>query len=268
MTLFEPPEPPEPPPPAPPVVRVRLTVAYDGRGFHGFAAQPGVKTVGGALAKSLERVLRHPVTLTCAGRTDAGVHARGQVVSFDASADDLDLAAVQRSVNKLCGSDIVITEAAIAAEDFDARFSARSRLYRYTLLNRPVPDPFLAATAWHVVQPLDLASMRLGGDAVIGTHDFTSFCRRPKFETDEASMVREVIDARWEDAGDDVLHFWIEATSFCHQMVRSIVGLMVDIGSGRKHAGDVLGIIRAKDRSGAPAVAPPHGLCLWAVRYG
>ena len=266
MTLFEPPE---APPPAPPTVRVRLTVAYDGRGFHGFAPQPGVKTVGGALTKSLERVLRHPVTITCAGRTDAGVHARGQVVTFDASAEGLDLPAVQRAVNKLCGSDVVVTEAAVVGPDFDARHSAIARLYRYTVLNRPVPDPFVAATAWHVDQPLDLDGMRLACDPLIGSHDFSSFCRRPKFgnEDEPPSMVRDVLDARWEDDGDGVLHFWIEATSFCHQMVRSIAGLMVAVGSGKRHAGDVLGILRAKDRSAAAPVAPPHGLCLWAVRY-
>ena len=262
MTLFEPSD------PTPPTVRVRLTVAYDGRAFHGFAAQPGIKTVGGALAKSLERVLRHPVILTCAGRTDAGVHARGQVVSFDAASEGLDLAGIQRSVNKLCGPEIAITDAVVVGGDFDARHSARSRVYRYSVLNRPVPDPFLAATAWHVDAPLDLGAMRLACDPVIGTHDFTSFCRRPKFDSDEPpSMVRDVLDARWEDAGDGVLQFWVEATSFCHQMVRSLTGLMVDVGTGRRRAGDVLAIIRAQDRGAAGQVAPPHGLCLWEVRY-
>jgi tRNA pseudouridine38-40 synthase len=265
VTLFEPPEPPLP---APPTVRVRLDVAYDGRDFHGFAPQPGVKTVGGALAKSLERVLRFPVVLTCAGRTDAGVHARGQVVTFDVSAEDLDLAAVQRAVNKMCGPAIVVTTAATVDDGFDARFSARSRRYRYTVLNRPVADPFLAATAWHVEAPLDLAAMRLACDPLIGAHDFTSFCRRPKFDTEEApSLVRQVLDARWEAEPDGILQFCIESTSFCHQMVRSIVGLMVDIGTGRKHAGDVTGILRAQDRAAAGPVAPAHGLCLWEVRY-
>ncbi len=263
MTLFEGPQPAQP---TPPLARIRLTVAYDGSGFHGFAAQPGgVKTVGGTLAKTLERVLRHPVELTCAGRTDSGVHARAQVVTFDAERDRLDLAQLQRSVNKLCGPVIVVTAADEAPADFDARFSATSRVYRYSVLNTSVPNPFLAATAWHVEQPLDLPSMRLGCDPLIGAHDFTSFCRLPKEES--PSMVREVLDARWEEPGDGLLWFWIEATSFCHQMVRSVVGTLVDTGLGKRRAGEVAAILRAKDRATAGRVAPPHGLILWEVRY-
>jgi tRNA pseudouridine38-40 synthase len=249
-----------------PLVRVRLLVAYDGGRYHGFAPQPGVKTVGGTLAKSIERVLQHPVDLTCAGRTDAGVHAWGQVVTFDARAEDLDLGVLQRSLNKLCAPAIVVREASEVPSDFDARFSARSRRYRYTVLNRPVPDPFLAAYAWHVDAPLDLANLRLGCDPLIGEHDFSSFCRRPKTETD-VSLVRRVLHADWIDAGDGVLRFEIEATSFCHQMVRSLTGTLVEIGLGKKHPGELTGILRARDRGAAGNVAPPHGLCLWEVTY-
>ena len=256
-------------------VRVRLTVAYNGAQFHGFAPNRGVTTVGGTLAATLERVLGHPVILTAAGRTDRGVHAWGQVVSFDAPAGGLDLAAVARSVNKLCGGTIVVRSAEIADPEFDARFSARSRVYRYTVLNRAVPDPFLGGTAWWVDQPLDLAVMRLGCDPLIGEHDFSSFCRRPKVGTGAASgdgveapsMVRRVIDARWEDLGEGLLRLEIEATAFCHQMVRSVTGTLVDMGLGRRKAGEMAGILRARDRQRAGNLAPPHGLCLWAVRY-
>ncbi|WP_208026700.1 tRNA pseudouridine(38-40) synthase TruA [Rhabdothermincola sediminis] len=259
----------------PDLVRVRLVVAYDGSPYHGFAANPGVATVAGTLQRTIERVLRHPVELTGAGRTDRGVHAWGQVVSFDAPAAGLDLGALQRSINKLCGGTIVVREAAVAPPDFDARFSARSRTYRYTIVNRPVPDPFLAATSWWVDQPLDVAAMRLGCDPLIGEHDFSSFCRRPKdrmIGTEDdgdpgPSLVRRVIDARWDDEGDGVLRFTIEATAFCHQMVRSIVGTLVDVGLGRKRAGEVAGILRGRDRSLAGPVAPPQGLCLWRVTY-
>jgi tRNA pseudouridine38-40 synthase len=258
------------------LVRVRLVVAYDGAPYHGFAANPGVATVAGTLQRTIERILRHPVQLTGAGRTDRGVHAWGQVVSFDAPAAGLDLAALQRSINKLCGGTIVIREAAVAPPDFDARFSARSRIYRYTIVNRPVPDPFLAATAWWIEHPLDLAAMRLACDPLIGEHDFSSFCRRPKDrmiggDEDDGesgpSLVRRVLDARWDDEGDGVLRFTIEATAFCHQMVRSIVGTLVEVGRGRKRAGEMTGILRARDRSLAGPVAPPQGLCLWAVTY-
>jgi tRNA pseudouridine38-40 synthase len=269
MTLFDAPTG-EPVPPAGPVVRVKLVVAYNGSAFHGFASQPGVTTVAGTLAATLERVLGHPVELVCAGRTDAGVHGWGQVVSFDAAADRFDPAKVQGAVNGLCGPAIVVRDAAVAdSPAFNARFDATARRYRYTILNRPVPDPFLADTAWHVAQPLDLLTMQAACDPLIGEHDFTSFCRRPKDQPD-ASLTRRVLDARWERdeaAGEGVLRFWIEATAFCHQMVRSITGTLVDVGLGKRTAADVLAALRARDRSTAGSVAPPHGLCLWEVIY-
>ena len=160
-------------------MRVRMLVAYDGSGFHGFAAQPGQRTVAGVLAEAIEKVARHPVDLTCAGRTDRGVHAWGQVVSLDLPAS-VDLEALQRSLVKLCGPAIVVREIGVAAPDFDARFSATGRTYRYTVLNRPVPDPFLATTAWHVPVPLDLELLTLACDPFLGEHDFSAFCRRPK----------------------------------------------------------------------------------------
>jgi len=225
---------------------VRMTVAYDGSGFHGFTAQGGLKTVGGALAGAIGKVLGHRVELTCAGRTDKGVHAWGQVVSFDAEEFGLDLPTLQRSLNRMLGPTIVVREADRAPSTFDARYSARARRYRYTVLNRAVADPFLARTAWHVDAPLDLSLLRLSCDPVIGEHDFSSFCRAPNVD---ASLVRRVHDARWCDLGEGVLRFEIEASAFCHQMVRSLVGTMVAVGRGKKRAGDVAAIIRARDRA-------------------
>jgi tRNA pseudouridine38-40 synthase len=241
-----------------------------------------VATVGGTLAAALERVLRHPVELTCAGRTDAGVHGWGQVVSFDAwpakfSGERFDAAKLRNAVNGLCGPAIVVRELEVAdRSDFSARFDATARRYRYTVLNREVPDPFLATTAWHVPRPLDLVRMQAACDPLIGEHDFTSFCRKVKGGPgrgdggDDASLTRRVLDARWEvdeAAGEGVLRFWIEATAFCHQMVRSITGTLVDAGLGKRTAADVLTALRAKDRAAAGPVAPPHGLCLWEVVY-
>jgi tRNA pseudouridine38-40 synthase len=248
-------------------VRVKLVVAYDGRDFAGFAPNVGVRTVGGTLEAALERVLRHPVELAVAGRTDAGVHAGGQVVSFDARAQGLDLPRLQRALNRMLRPAIAVRSAEVADRGFDARFSARSRRYRYLVLNRPTPDPFLAATAWHVEAPLDLSRMRLACDPLIGEHDFSSFCRRPKGDG-EISLVRRVLDARWTDEGGGQLRFDIEATAFCHQMVRSIVGTLVDVGRGRLRAGQVKGILAARDRSAAGEPAPPHGLSLEEVVYG
>ena len=251
-----------------PLVRVRLTVAYDGRSFHGIAPNHGVRTVGGTLIEALERILRVSVRLSMAGRTDAGVHAWGQVVSFDAPAEGLDLEALQRSLNKLCGPAISVREAAVVDDGFDARHSAVGRRYRYTVLNRPVGDPFLAGTAWHVEHPLDLAVLRLACDPLIGEHDFSSFCRKPRVPDGVGySMVRRVRDARWLDLGDGVLRFDIEASAFCQQMVRSIVGTLVEVGLGKRRAGDVRGILAARDRRLAGEPAPAHGLCLWEVLY-
>jgi tRNA pseudouridine38-40 synthase len=243
---------------------VRLLLAYDGGGFHGFALQPGVRTVGGVLAAALERHLRHTVELTCAGRTDSGVHAWGQVVTFDARAD-VDPVALQRALNRALKPSVVVRAADVAPAGFDARRAATSRRYRYTVLNASVPDPLRAGTAWHVAAPLDLPSMRLACDPLHGEHDFSSFCRRPPVPG--VSLVRMVRDVRWDDAGEGVLRFEIEASSFCHQMVRSIVGTMVEVGLGKRKAGEMTGIIRSRSRAAAGSMAPAHGLCLWEVSY-
>lgn len=221
-------------------------------------------TVGGALVGALERYLRHTVELTCAGRTDAGVHAWGQVVSFDARVD-ADPKALQRAVNRALRPAVVVREAAVAEPGFDARRAATGRLYRYTVRNDPVADPFSATTAWHVPAPLDLSAMRLACDPLYGEHDFSSFCRRPP--APDASLVRVVHDARWVDLGSGMLRFEIRASSFCHQMVRSVVGTLVEIGLGKRRAGEMAGIIRARSRAAAGQPAPPHGLCLWEVTY-
>lgn len=266
MTLFDQEE--LPSGPLGPPVRVRLLVAYDGTGFSGFAPNPGVKTVGGTLRQSLERVLRHRAPITCAGRTDAGVHGWGQVVTFDAD-DGVELDALVRSVNRMCAPAIVVRDAALVPADFDARRSATGRSYRYTVLNTPTPNPLLARTAWHVADPLDLSVLRLGCDALIGTHDFTSFCRKPRVAAGQEppSMVREVRDARWLDLGDGLLRFDITASSFCQQMVRAIVGTLVDMGLGKRTPGEMRSIIEARDRAAASSVAPAHGLVLWEVTY-
>ena len=262
MTLFDDPSPAAA---SQPLVRVRLLVAYDGSGFHGFAPQPGMPTVGGTLAEALEKVARTPVELTCAGRTDAGVHAWGQVVHVDLPAST-DLDRLHRSLLKLCGPKIVVREVDRVPDDFDARFSATSRTYRYRVRNAPVPDPFTAHLAWHVPDPLDPDLLALACDPFLGEHDFSAFCRRPKGEED-VSLVRRVLRAGWTDLGEGDLRFEIEATAFCHQMVRSIVGTVVAAGGGSPRAGDIRAILASGDRAAAAPIAPPHGLTLWQVAY-
>lgn len=189
--------------------RVKLVVAYHGAGFHGFWPNEGVTTVGGTLVEAVQRVLGATIEMTCAGRTDAGVHAWGQVVTFDAPTDGLDLERLQHAVNKLCGPAVVVREATEVDPGFDARGSARSRTYRYTVSTTPWPDPFRHGTVWHVGVPLDLRALQLACDPLIGSHDFSSFCRRPKVAegAEPVSLVRRVLDARWEDRGVGVLRF-------------------------------------------------------------
>jgi tRNA pseudouridine38-40 synthase len=245
-----------------------MLVAYDGSGFHGFAEQPGQRTVAGVLRDAIEKVARHPVEMTCAGRTDKGVHAWGQIVSLDLGAD-VDLESLHRSLVKLCGPDIVVREVTPAPLGFDARFSARARTYRYTVLNRPLPDPFLVRTAWHVATPLELDLLSLACDPLLGEHDFSAFCRRPKVAEDAepVSLVRRVLAAGWTDLGDGLLRFEITASAFCHQMVRSVVGTVVSAGHGQVRAGDIRAILASADRAQAAPIAPPQGLCLWHVTY-
>jgi tRNA pseudouridine38-40 synthase len=241
---------------------LRLTVAYLGTAFHGFALQPGVPTVAGALTEALVRLLRHPVELICAGRTDAGVHAWGQVVSLDAPVGT-DLQRLQRSINKMLAPAISLREAAWAPDGFDARRWATSRTYRYNILCSGPPDPLSAATVWHVGQPLDVRGMQQACDPLLGEHDFTSFCHR----SPGVSLVRKVLRAEWSELGGDRLCFEVEAGSFCQQMVRSVVGTLVDVGRGRRKAGDMTAVLAACNRAVAGPVAPPHGLCLWEVTY-
>lgn len=248
-------------------MRVRATVAYRGAPFHGFAINQGVRTVGGDLTEALSRCLSQSVELTCAGRTDTGVHAYGQVVSFDAP-DNSDLLGIRTALNRMLAPDIAIRAVEAAPEGFDARFDATSRTYRYSVLNRDVPDPFSAATAWHYPHPLDVDVMNAASTAIVGQHDFSSFCRRQHNpDGSEKSRVRVVYRAAWSAVGQDLLCFEIEASSFCHQMVRSITGTLLDIGAARRPPGAMAKILAAKDRSGVPNLAPPHGLCLWSVSY-
>ncbi len=246
--------------------RYRLTIEYDGTPFVGWQRQANGRSIQQALEEAAERFSGERVRIGGAGRTDAGVHAWGNVVSFDAEADDVDLVTVQRHLNAMLGPAIVVRSAEVAPPGFDARRSAIARRYRYTVLNRPVPDPFLAAFTWHVPDPLDLAVLRLACDPLLGEHDFTSFCRVPRGAADY-SMVRRVAEARWLDLGHGLLRFEIEASSFCQQMVRAIVGTMVAMGLGRRRAGEMAGIVRARRRAAADRVAPPSGLCLWSVTY-
>ncbi|MGD2051234.1 MAG: tRNA pseudouridine(38-40) synthase TruA [Acidimicrobiia bacterium] len=239
----------------------RIDLGYDGSGFHGYARQEGVRTVQGELEDALFR-LTGPVETAVAGRTDKGVHATGQVVSF-ATPDGLDCDRVRRSLNRQLAPAIVARAVTEAPEGFHARFSATGRTYRYLVLNREVPDPFLAATSWHYETPLDVAAMSRAATHFVGERDFTSFCRK----AGDRSMVREVRSAGWREGEGGLLVFEVEASSFCHQMVRSLVALCVEVGRSRVLPEDVPAIVAARDRHAAKGTAPPHGLTLIHVSY-
>jgi len=262
--------------------RWRLLIAYDGAAFRGFAVQPEVPTVAGALCQALERTARlgEAPMLTCAGRTDAGVHARGQVVHVDLPPIAYDGPGLARALNRQLAPAVVVRGAEPVGPEFDARRSATGRAYRYLVWNAPHPDPLLAPVAWHVRDPLDLGSLRTASDVLLGSHDFRSFCRRPPGTEAAEPIVRRVTRARWSvDDGQEaldarggqgearLLRFDIEASSFCHQMVRSLVGSLVEVGRGRDNAAGLLERLRAATRHRMADPAPAHGLCLVSVAY-
>lgn len=250
------------------MTNVRLLIAYDGTDFRGLAPNAGVRTVVGELQRVIEPLIGEVPDIVMSGRTDSGVHAWGQVLSFTMPEGAVDLERIQKSVNSRLGPEVVIREVSEVDDDFSARFSATGRRYRYLIINRPVDDPFLARTAWWVPKPLDVAAMNDACPHLIGEHDFSSFCRRPKgAESGPAALTRRVDEARWIDLGEGLLRFDIAGSAFCHQMVRSIVGFMVGVGTGKRRADELPEVIAARNRAVAENPAPPHGLTLWGVDY-
>jgi tRNA pseudouridine38-40 synthase len=243
-------------------------VAYNGAPFYGFAKNHDIETIEGRLEDAISTVARCEVDLAVAGRTDRGVHARAQVVSCDVPAH-VDLRRLHIGVNALCGPHISVREVSWVDDDFHARFSAKWRHYKYFVLNAPTPDPMLIDRTWYVREPLSLPMMQLACDGIIGSNDFTSFCKKPIDAPGKhpSSMIRHVMKAQWHDTGDGQLVFDIQANAFCHQMVRSIVGFMVDVGLRRRKPSDTREVLLAKDRTLAHHLAPPHGLFLWEVGY-
>lgn len=240
----------------------KLVVAYDGSGFHGMAEQSDVRTVGGELRAALSRILRHDVELVIAGRTDRGVHANGQVVSFSSDAS-IAPDRLRKAINAVFRSELVVIEAAIADDSFDARRSAIWRKYQYSIWNHPSPTPLLRERVWWISEPLDRSVLRLAADVFVGLHDFSTLCRPPG----NGHMVRRVFDSSWRELDDGRLVYEVRASAFCQQMVRSMVGLQVDVGRGKLTPGDMLGALRARDRSFVKDVAPARGLVLEAVGY-
>ena len=242
-------------------MRVKAIVAYDGTDFWGFQRQATGRTVQEVLETALERISGRPVKVLAAGRTDAGVHAEGQVIAFDPvwqhSLPDL-----ERALNAVLPRDTVVRDLVQVASDFHPRYDARSRRYRYSVYNAPVRSPLARRTSLHWKGALDLAMMEAATALVVGEHDFAAFGRPTQGEV----TTRRVIEAGWITQ-PPWLFFEIEANAFLFRMVRSIVGTLLQVGQGRLCPDRFGAILSSRDRSQAGQTAPAHGLCLIRVRY-
>jgi tRNA pseudouridine38-40 synthase len=238
-------------------VRLRLTLEYDGTGFHGWAAQPGLRTVQGELRRALGELYGSFDSLAVAGRTDTGVHALGQVASVDVEGGPPAVRAAE-ALDTVLPDDVSVVAAEEAAPDFHARHSARSRAYRYRIFRRRAPSPFEARRSWWVPRPLDVRQLERAAGLLVGEQDFRAFTPT---ETQHQVLRREVLAARWVERGD-YLDFEIEADSFLRHVVRTLVGTMVDVDPGRLQA-----LLEGAERSEAGRTAPPWGLYLERVTY-
>ena len=244
---------------------IRLTLAYDGTEFRGWARQrdPSIRTIEGVVSAHLERVLQDPVKLSVAGRTDAGVHARGQVASFTTSSS-VAPARLQKALNGALAPELVVVDAADAPEGFDARFSAMSREYVYRIHEAALPDPFTARFVWQRPGDLRQGRMREAARLLVGEHDFASFCRHPGGDRSTVRDLRRLAVGRQ----GAVLSIRAVANAFLHHMVRSLVGTLVAVGEGSLEPGAMPEILHAQDREAAGPPAPARGLTLERVHYG
>ena len=245
-------------------MQLRLTVEYEGTAYQGWQVQPGGPTVQEVLERALATALREPVRVRAAGRTDAGVHACGQVAAVRVRHVPPDLERLRRSLNALTPDDVAVRDVAIVDDAFDPRRDARSRIYEYRIWNAPAPSPFWRRHAWHVPLPLDVAAMEEAVAALAGEHDFAAF--RGADAGPQRSTVRRVLETAVRADGP-LLVYRIEATGFLKHMVRNIVGTMVEVGRGERSPSSMRDILASRDRTRAGPTAPPHGLLLVTVRY-
>ena len=241
---------------------LKLTLEYHGAGFRGWAAQPGERTVEGVLAEALATILRTQPDLSVAGRTDTGVHARGQVVSFSVE-EEVEAWRLLRSLNGVLPADVAVRHVEEAAEGFDARRDAVARIYRYRVLARATPGPFERDRALWWPHPLSEDSLHECASHLVGTRDFTAFTPT---QTEHVRFERDVMHAEWRSSGE-VLDFWIEADTFMRHMVRVLVGTMLEVGTGRRDVTSFARLLEGAPRSQAGPTAEPHGLFLERVRY-
>lgn len=248
-----------------------MNVAYNGASFSGFAKQPGQLTIQGEIEQALSLLFRREVPTVCAGRTDSGVHAREQVVSFEIDGEELrgrGLDSLLRSLNALTHEDIIVRSLAERPFGFSARFDARARRYRYFISNGPTPPLFMKSFSWYVSKPLDTDAMREASTHFIGEHDFKSFCmaasaegRRTFRHVDEVNIFHETV------LSEDVIVVEVVGNAFLHSMVRAMVGSLVAVGKGQRRPSWISDALEARDRKAAGENAPAQGLVLWEVIY-
>jgi tRNA pseudouridine38-40 synthase len=256
-------------------VRLRLDLAYDGTDFHGWAAQPGLRTVQGSVQDALARVLRlDSVQVTCAGRTDTGVHARGQVLHVDVDEEGFRAStgrtaarpteALLRRLNGVLPPDVRVRRVTETVEEFDARFSALWRRYAYRVADAPdLVDPLARHTVLVRQRELDLGAMNVAAQGLLGEHDFGAFCRR----REGATTVRTLLQLSWARDGAGLAVATVRADAFCHHMVRALVGCLVVVGERRQPPGWAADVLRRGVRDPGVTVVRPHGLTLEEVAY-
>lgn len=245
------------------MTQYRMLLEYDGTDYHGWQLQPDARTLQGVLEAALTTALRHPVRVAASGRTDAGVHALGQVATFrtELSIEPRDL---RRSLNALTPPDVAVHEIAPVADAFDPRRHATARVYEYRIWTQPWRSAFWHRFTWHLPRPLDLTAMRFAAAALAGEHDFSAFRAS---DCDAESAVRRVVHSGLTEA-EGFCVYRVEANAFLKHMVRAIVGTLVEVGTGHRPAEDVARVLASRQRARAGQTAPPQGLVLVAVRYG
>jgi tRNA pseudouridine38-40 synthase len=256
---------------APAAGQLAAVVSYDGTNFAGFAKQPGLITVQGTLERAFGTALHRPVQTVCAGRTDAGVHARGQVVNLPLTADELSehsLFRLRRSANALSGDAIAIRSLTAMPVDYSARFDAYEREYRYFIVPGAVPPVFLRRFAWHVGSQLDADAMQLAARLLEGEHDFKSFCLAASAKDRNTVRTVHSIDVTpFEMFGEQGLCVRVVGNAFLHSMIRAIVGTLVLVGRGKRAPEWVPQVLEARNRQAAGENAPACGLVFWRVTY-
>jgi tRNA pseudouridine38-40 synthase len=261
-----------------PLRNLRLVLAYDGAGFHGWQRQPGLRTVQACIEEALARITGEPVHLFGSGRTDAGVHALGQVAHLTTSCP-IPASNLVKALNDVLTSEVRVLQAEDAPLSFHARYGAKSMLYRYRILQAAICSPFLWRHVWHYPYPLDRRRMAAAARAILGEHDFSSFAASAGSGDEPGdsdagpiarskSMVRRISSSRilWSEQRL-ILVYEVEGNGFLHHMVRNIVGTLAEVGRGALAVGDMNRILDARDRAAAGPTAPAQGLCLVRVSY-